>query len=144
MALTAEQSTTLTEAWELLQRIMLGQKGRFAAIAAEFDLAPAQMLALTALEPGSPKAMSDLAHALRCDNSNVTGIIDRLQRRGLVERRPAAHDRRVKQLEVTAAGAELRDQIRTRLKLPPEPLSSLSDEDARALRDILRRALERA
>ena len=32
--------------------------------------------------------MSELAEAMRCDNSNVTGIADRLEDRGLVERRP--------------------------------------------------------
>ena len=40
--------------------------------------------------------MSALAHALHCDNSNVTGIVDRLEAAGLVERRAAEHDRRVK------------------------------------------------
>jgi DNA-binding MarR family transcriptional regulator len=142
MELAGEQTAAVAEAWQLLQRIMLGQRGRMAAIAAEFELAPAQMFALNALEPGRPKPMSELAQALRCDNSNVTGIIDRLEARGLVERRPGERDRRVKMLDVTPEGAELRGQIRRRLSLPPEPLASLGEEDARVLRDILRRALE--
>jgi DNA-binding MarR family transcriptional regulator len=142
MELSAEQQTVaVAEAWQLLQRIMVGQRGRMATIAAELELAPAQMFALHALEPGQPKAMSELAQTLRCDNSNVTGIIDRLEARGLVERRPGERDRRVKMLEVTPAGAQLREQIRRRLSLPPEPLASLQAEDACALRDILRRAL---
>jgi DNA-binding MarR family transcriptional regulator len=142
MALTAEQTATLAEAWQMLQRIMLGQRGRMAAIAGEFELAPAQMFALIALEPGRPKPMSELAQALRCDNSNVTGIIDRLEARSLVERRPAERDRRVKKLHLTPEGAELREKIRARLSLPPEPLASLDEDDARALRDILARALQ--
>jgi DNA-binding MarR family transcriptional regulator len=144
MALTGEQTAAVAEAWQLLQRIMLGQRGRVAAIASEFDLAPAQMWALSALEPGRPKPMSELANRLRCDNSNVTGIVDRLEARGLVERRPGVHDRRVKMLSVTPAGADLRDRVRERLSRPPEPLASLGEEDARALRDILLRAIDQA
>jgi DNA-binding MarR family transcriptional regulator len=143
MGLTgAGQQTTAGEAWQLLQRILLSQRGRVAGIAAEFELAPAQMWALHALEPGRPKPMSELAQKLRCDNSNVTGIIDRLEARGLVERRPGERDRRVKMLTVTPAGEELRTRIHERLGRPPEPLDNLSEEDARALRDILLRALE--
>ena len=140
MGLASE--TAAAEAWQLLQRILLTQRGRPAAIAAEFDLAPAQMWALHALDPDTPKPMSELATKLRCDNSNVTGIVDRLEARGLVERRPGERDRRVKMLTVTPAGEALRDRVRDRLSRPPEPLASLPEEDARALRDILRRAVE--
>ncbi|HEX8207170.1 MAG TPA: MarR family transcriptional regulator [Solirubrobacteraceae bacterium] len=129
------------EAWTLMQELMLGQKGRMFAIAGEFELAPAQVMALGRLEPGRPCAMSELAGALRCDNSNVTGIADRLEARGLVERRAAEHDRRLKMLHLTDQGAELRERLWERLSRPPEPLAGLSEEDAAALRDVLRRAL---
>ena len=121
----------------------MGQRSRMLAIASEFDLAPAQVMALKSLEPGSPKPMSELATLMRCDNSNVTGIVDRLEARGLVARRPGDRDRRVKMLEVTPEGEELRRQLHDRLSRPPEPLASLGEEDARALRDILARALAR-
>ena len=137
----ATAGSTAQEAWELLTELMMGQRGRMLAIASEFELAPAQVMALKALEPGSPRPMSELASAMRCDNSNVTGIVDRLEARGLVERRPGVNDRRVKMLEVTEEGEELRRRLHERLARPPEPLASLSDEDARALRDILARAL---
>jgi len=130
-----------TEAWHLLQELMMGQKARMFAIASEFELAPAQVMALRRLEPGRPCAMSELAGALRCDNSNVTGIADRLEARGLVERRPGPHDRRVKMLHLTEAGAELRERLWERISRPPEPLAALDVDDARALRDILDRAL---
>jgi DNA-binding MarR family transcriptional regulator len=129
------------EAWALLTELMMEQRGRMLAIASEFELAPAQIMALKSLEPGWPKPMSELAAALRCDNSNVTGIVDRLEARGLVCRRPGEHDRRVKMLEVTPEGEELRRRLRERLNRPPEPLESLGEDDARALRDILARAL---
>jgi len=119
-------------------------KRRFMAIASEFDLSPPQVMALRQLDPDEPKPMSELAIALRCDNSNVTGIIDRLEDRGLVQRRPGEHDRRVKMLMITERGAQVRAGLAARLDEPPEALANLSPEDQRALRDIMRRALGRA
>jgi DNA-binding MarR family transcriptional regulator len=76
-----------------------------------------------------------------CDNSNVTGIVDRLEALGLVERKPAARDRRVKAVALTEEGVALREVVQLRMSEPPPPLKRLSDEDASALRDILQRAL---
>ena len=42
--------------------------------------------------------MHEIASLLACDSSNVTGIVDRLEARGLVTRRTAERDRRVKQI----------------------------------------------
>lgn len=141
MAPATKPGGAATEAWTLLQRLMVGQKGRLGTIAAEFGLAPAQVLALQVLEPEHPCPMSKLAQALRCDNSNVTGIVDRLEARGLVERRPGETDRRVKILAVTPEGEALRERLHARLAEPPEALARLSEDDARALRDLLARAL---
>ena len=117
-------------------------KQRFMAIASEFELSPPQVMALRQLDPEQPKPMSELAIALRCDNSNVTGIADRLEAMGLIERRAAEHDRRVKTLVITGLGKQVRDQVERRMSVPPPPLAGLSEEDAIALRDILQRALD--
>jgi MarR family transcriptional regulator, organic hydroperoxide resistance regulator len=143
-ASTRPRASPAAEAWGLIFELMHLSKRRFMAIASEFELSPPQVMALRQLDPDEPKPMSELALALRCDNSNVTGIVDRLEDRGLVERRAAAHDRRVKMLSITPRGAEVRAALSARLDEPPEQLAGLSLEDQRALRDIMRRALGRA
>ena len=95
------------------------------------------------LDTDVPLPMHELATRLRCDNSNVTGIVDRLEQRGLVERRPFDQDRRVKHIVLTAHGEEIRDGVRERLSEAPELLRRMPREDQEALREILRRAFGR-
>jgi DNA-binding MarR family transcriptional regulator len=129
------------EAWSLMVELSFStNKPRLMAISQEYDLSPMQLHALRALEPGLELTMSALAGSLFCDASNVTGIVDRLEDRGLIERRPAAHDRRVKMLAVTDEGARLRQEIVERLSEPPPWLAGLARADQRALRDALRKA----
>jgi len=137
---TATRSAA-SEAWALIAELFTSQRTRFLAIAAEFELAPAQLGALKALDPEAPVPMRELAQALACDNSNVTGIVDRLESRGLVERRAAPHDRRVKMLYVTPQGAELRARVKARMEEPPEALKRLTGEEQAALRDLLLKAM---
>ncbi len=128
------------EAWSHFWRIFLEDKPRRMAIITELGLSFQQSMALMRLEPGVPTPMSALATAMQCDNSNVTGIVDRLEAAGLAERRAAEHDRRVKAVALTEKGERIRLEVERRIGQPPPALAALSDEDAIALRDILRRA----
>jgi DNA-binding MarR family transcriptional regulator len=130
-----------SEAWSLMHWLMVTNKQRLFAMSQEFELAPQQMIALRMLGAG-PRKMSELAQALFCDNSNVTGIVDRLEERGLVRREAAEGDRRVKLLVLTKEGERMRAEITKRMAEPPPPIASLSEKDQRALRDILKRAVE--
>ena len=129
-----------SEAWSLMHWMMVSNKQRIFAMAQEFDLAPQQMIALRMLGTG-PKKMSELANALFCDNSNVTGIADRLEQRGLIKRDAAEGDRRVKLLVLTKEGERMRVEITKRMAEPPAPIAALSEKDQIALRDILKRAI---
>ena len=142
MSTSTVSGTAAKEAWALFWRIFTADKARRMATLNELGLAPMQSMALMQLRPGEPITMSAMAHALQCDNSNVTGIVDRLEAQGLVERRPAEHDRRVKTLVITEKGTKVRDTVEQRMSVPPPPLAGLSDDDAAALRDILQRALD--
>src|SRR3712207_2487966 len=135
------QRSAASEAWGLIAELFTSNRTRFLAIASEFELAPAQLMALKALDPEDPVPMRDPACALACDNSNVTGIVDRLEARGLVERRPAPHDRRVKMLVVTPEGADLRARVKARMEEPPEALTRLDEAEQHQLRDLMRKAL---
>ncbi|HEX5893621.1 MAG TPA: MarR family transcriptional regulator [Solirubrobacterales bacterium] len=130
-----------SEAWSLMHWLMVTNKQRLFAMAGEFDLAPQQMIALRMLGAG-PRKMSELAQSLFCDNSNVTGIVDRLEQRDLVRREAAEGDRRVKLIVLTEEGERMRIEITKRMAEPPQPIANLSEEDQRALRDILQRAVE--
>ncbi|MCX4810821.1 MarR family transcriptional regulator [Streptomyces sp. NBC_01239] len=101
--------------------------------------AQARLLSLLSLEP---LPMRKLARKLKCEPSNVTGIVDRLETRGLVERRPDPSDRRVKLAAATEEGRQVARSLRESLRFAREPLAGLSDEERLALRGLLRRMLE--
>ncbi len=103
---------------------------------------PAQAGALLQMNADQPLPMNELAALLACDNSNVTGIIDRLEARGLVARQPYEQDRRVKHVVLTPHGAQLREQMGALIGRPPAGFERLSPGEQRQLRDLLSAALE--
>jgi DNA-binding MarR family transcriptional regulator len=142
MSSTAEPATgAAREAWGLFWRIFMEDKRRRWAILSELGISPQQSMALATLQPGEAMPMSALAEAMHCDNSNITGIVDRLEVAGLAERRPSERDRRVKAVALTEKGESMRVEIDRRAGEPPPRLAALSEQDAIALRDILARAL---
>jgi len=120
----------------------MSQRANLPAVAAEFELSPAQCHVLHLIEPGHAVPMGELAGALSCDASNVTGLVDRLESRGLVSRQPSPADRRVKVLTLTGAGKRVRAVLIERLTSPPETLRRLSAQEQQTLVDLLRRILE--
>jgi DNA-binding MarR family transcriptional regulator len=130
------------EAQRLFFEIGMVQRQRVGAALVDLGLTFSQAHALRLLDPERPTPMSMLAGRLFCDASNVTGIADRLESRGLVERRSAEDDRRVRGLVLTPAGEEMRDRVQELMSEPPAAIAALSPADQRALRDILRRAAE--
>lgn len=100
--------------------------------------AQARILALLAV---APLPMRGIARRLRCEPSNVTGIIDRLEARGLVERRPDPADRRVKLAAPTEEGRRTAARLRDSLDFARAPLAGLSHAEQQILRDLLRRML---
>ena len=130
------------EAWQLLVKLFFSHRADLPTVASQFELSPAQCHVLHLIEPGQPIPMGRLAEALACDASNVTGLVDRLESRGLVRRQPSSEDRRIKVLELTPAGARLRLSVLERMTKPPDSLTRLSAEEQQALVRILKRLME--
>jgi DNA-binding MarR family transcriptional regulator len=135
-----ERSSAADEAWALLRELLFAERRRFFDTASQFELHPAQAGALMQLDEGSGSPMHEIAAHLACDNSNVTGIVDRLEARGLVTRRAGERDRRVKYIVPTPFGLEVRDAMRERMASAPAAIDRLSPEEQRLLRDLLARA----
>lgn len=113
-------------------------KNTFVATAAAFGLRPGDMRALFSLD--HPRPMRDLAENMACDPSTITGVVDRLEDDGYVERQVSKEDRRIKMLALTPAGIAMRDKLLERLYTPPDAVLALPVADQRALRDIVRKA----
>jgi DNA-binding MarR family transcriptional regulator len=133
-------TATAREIWELLLELSRTQfREHLNATIATFDLSLPQAHALQVLEPGNPVPMRELAASLKCDASNITGIVDRLEARGLVERRSDPGDRRVKVLVVTVEGAAVRARLVRQLYEVPAAITRLSSTEQRTLLDLLQR-----
>jgi MarR family transcriptional regulator, organic hydroperoxide resistance regulator len=130
------------DAWQLLVKFSYTQNTQVSPLAAELELSPAQCHVLRLLEPDKPIPMRQLADGLCCDASNVTGLVDRLETQGLVERRPSPEDRRVKVLALTPAGSRLRGELLRHVAGEPHPLARLSAEERKTLVRILERLVE--
>ena len=131
-------------AWQLLMKFYFVQRKHLptSGPGSDCDISPSQCQVLHLMEPGRPIPMRRLAEMLSCDASNVTGLIDRLEARGLVQRLPSPDDRRIKALDLTPAGARLRAQLLQGMTRRPLPLSRLSPEDQRTLVRILQMLVE--
>ena len=139
---TGSRTTPAHEAQKFFFEIGMEQRTKVGGALSRLGLSFPQAHALRLLDPKEPLPMSALAERLICDASNVTGIVDRLEARGLVERRSAEGDRRVKALTITPAGVELRGVVMEIMSEPPAAIAALPTADQRALRDILARAVE--
>jgi DNA-binding MarR family transcriptional regulator len=136
-----DKSALATQAWTaMLEFFFVKGRPRMLELWREFDLMPPQQMVLGLLD--EPRPMGELAQTMHCDNSNITGIVDRLSERGLVERRQAEGDRRVKLIALTDEGRALRDELVRRRSEPPAEIASLSEADLKRLHRIFAGALD--
>jgi DNA-binding MarR family transcriptional regulator len=127
------------DTWRRITDLFLSRKHQVMEIAAAHGLNPGAMNALLHLEPGQPCSMGTLADAWKCDASNVTWLVDRLEERGLAERRPDPSDRRVRTVALTRKGVKTRSQIESKLYEAPPSFRELSNADLETLDRILRK-----
>ncbi|MGR8009131.1 MarR family winged helix-turn-helix transcriptional regulator [Streptomyces hypolithicus] len=139
MAETVGTPPTTTQLLERLADSFSSYYGDFTLAAAEAGLTASQAKTLGVLR-ASPTPMRALATTLACDASNITGIVDRLEKRALVRREVSATDRRVKNVVLTTGGEEIIDTIRARMHATHDALDALSEHDRATLYELLGRA----
>ncbi len=139
MATSRTDPVTL-EVVELIGAVVARYYAEYEQAAGQHALtgAQARVLGLLSLDP---LPMRRIAQKLKCEPSNITGIVDRLEARGLVERRPDPADRRVKLAVPTAEGRETARRLRESLDFAREPLGELTEAERTVLRDLLKRML---
>ena len=93
-----------------------------------------QYLVMLALWERSPRKVSDIADALLLESATLSPLLKRLETAGLVTRARNSVDERALDVELTAAGRELRDraeqvpgQIVSRLGMPVSELEQIRD-----------------
>jgi DNA-binding MarR family transcriptional regulator len=133
-----------TERLRLMQVVRLGLlavaeqlRQNWAAHAAAAGLSTAQVNALLTLTPDEAVPMRSLAARLDYDASNLSVLVDRLERRGVVERRPDRGDRRVKAIVLTPEGKRLRAAFWRGLIEDPGPLAEVDESGLKALAELL-------
>jgi DNA-binding MarR family transcriptional regulator len=105
-------------------------------LASQFGLTGPQLTVIKLLETFENLSLSSLSERIRAQNSTVTGIIDRMEREGLVRRDRSTADRRVVHISLSDKGQKLAKQIQVEpMELFRGALLALTHAD---LRDLLR------
>ena len=121
-------------AWAEMLAFITGQD-RLRALRLELDLGVGKSELLIKLAR-APMTLREVAQAAEVDPSAATVAIDRLERRGLVERRAHPGDKRSKLVHLTAAGLRAAETARRILTEPPPALAALDANDTAALARI--------
>jgi DNA-binding MarR family transcriptional regulator len=123
----AELAAFATSLYQLVERL----RGEHEEAAAAAGVTAAQAAVLTML--AEPQSMARLAESMGCDASNITGLVDRLEAKGLVVRAADSGDRRVKRIMLTAMGKAAVERFQRDLI----KASSLAKLSAKARRGLL-------
>lgn len=126
---TVVDDAELTETWTRLMGLFMSRRNVLFEAFAELQLTPPHGHAIITLMHGGPTRMRDMATHMACDASYITAVADRLEELGLAERRPAADDRRVKELALTPKGEQVAARLDAVFTEPPAALRELSRAD---------------
>ncbi len=127
----------------LLQQLLFQGKHNAQKIAEHYGLTALQANVLIILKEDEPKPMKVLSDYFMCDASTVTGLVDRMEKRGLTLRQPHPSDRRITLIALTSEGVKLREAIvAATIASQTKRLNSvLSDKERNTFQDYLKRIL---
>ena len=98
-----------------LLEFLMSAKQHIMTIGSEFGITSIQAVTLLLLDANQPRPMKNFCLLYHCDASNITGIVDGLEKKGLVSRQNGLQDRRVKVIQLEPAGKKLQQAIIERL-----------------------------
>jgi len=105
----------------------------------EYDVTPVQHGILSCLMGKSYDTPKHLAESMSLETSTISGVLDRMQKKGLIDRVINKEDRREVQVRLTDKGRELEEQITVIIdEVNAEVLKSFSEDEVTALKDFLR------
>lgn len=106
-----KQSKITPSFYLALLEFLMNAKQQVVAIGTEFDLSSIQVITLLLVDEHQPRPMKNFCTLYHCDASNITGIVDGLEQKGLVSRQNDPSDRRIKTIHLEAAGKRLQQTI---------------------------------
>ncbi len=135
--------TEAEAAWRLLVELAMETRGEWRRKVTEATGLPfSRARALWRLERG-PLSLVELAHDMGIDAPAATVLINALESRGLVKRKPHPTDRRTKQVSLTAAGRRMLAMVANVTDRPPSALTDLPKGELAALRRTLGKIVSR-
>jgi DNA-binding MarR family transcriptional regulator len=131
-ASTAKGNAAAT-AWRHIFDYIIATAPERVAVLDRLGLTPAESRSLVSLDPKAGRSMRSLADEWRCDPSNATWLVDRLEHQGLARRIAKDGDRRVKAVVLTTKGKRIRGELIASQYTPPRDLLALPRRDLEAL-----------
>jgi DNA-binding MarR family transcriptional regulator len=127
---------------DALARAAFTVMAQLSRIGADNDLSLTQLRALGILRDRRLR-MTELAGFLGLEKSTLSGLIDRAEKRGLVERAPSPADRRATDVFLSPRGMEVASQIHESVRRALAPMTGgLAPADQRRLQALLERMLD--
>ena len=125
------------EAWRQIFSFIVATAQARDQILERLQITVAESRALSSLDPTRGWPIGKLAEEWSCDPSTATWLVDRLEKRGLAERRSIPNDRRVKEVVLTEDGSRLKGKLVEALYQPPPELLALPTADLKVLSSAL-------
>lgn len=128
----------MQETYELIKQVFFLLDDGDRCCLRQYDLTPVQYYTLLWSNSADGKTLGELSEKLLCTRSNVTRVVDRMVRRGLLTRERDHKDRRVVRVSLTPAGQQLyREASQAHSESIIERINTLPEAEQATLRQSL-------
>ncbi|HVX47964.1 MAG TPA: MarR family transcriptional regulator [Candidatus Saccharimonadales bacterium] len=140
MPQNTSQDTSLERSYLIFFHFLMMSKHRVIELGKEYDLTAMQAMTLFLLE--EHRAMHELKTIFNCDASNITGLVDGLEAKGLATRYEDPNDRRIKLIRLSKKGDKVRASLLSRAVRESQLLANLDEDEQRQLINLLAKATD--